>query len=38
MGKVDLEALIDRMVRLIIDPANPQTARNARKKSRNKRT
>ena len=32
-----LIALIDRMVRLIIDPANPQTARNTRKKKRNKR-
>jgi len=37
MGKVDPERLIDRMVRLIIDPTNPQTARNTHKKQRNKR-
>jgi hypothetical protein len=37
MGSFDREALIERMVRLIIDPANPQTARNTRKKQRNKR-
>ena len=37
MGSLDREALIDRMVRLIIDPANPQTARNTRNKQRNKR-
>ena len=38
MGKIDAETLIDRMVRLIIDPTNPQTARNTRKKLRNKRS
>ena len=37
MGSLDREALIERIVRLIIDPANPQTARNTRKKQRNKR-
>jgi hypothetical protein len=26
---MDREALIERMVRLIIDPADPQTAKNA---------
>jgi hypothetical protein len=36
MGSLDREALIDRMVRLIIDPAHPQTARNL-KKERNRR-
>jgi AcrR family transcriptional regulator len=29
VGNTDREALIERMVRLIIDPANPQTAKNA---------
>jgi len=37
MGSFDREALIDRMVRLIIDPANPQIARNTRKNRGNKR-
>jgi hypothetical protein len=37
MGSFDREALIDRMVRLIIDPANPQIARNIRTKQRSKR-
>jgi len=38
IGSTDRDVLIDRMVRLIIDPANPQTARNAPRARRNKRT
>jgi AcrR family transcriptional regulator len=37
MGNFDREALIDRMVRLVIDPTHPQTGRNNRKTQRNKR-
>jgi len=38
MGKLNREALIDRMVRLIIDPADPQTTRNKSKAPRKRRT
>ena len=37
LGDVDQDALIERMVRLIIDPANPQAARNTSKPRRRKR-
>lgn len=37
MGSLDRDALIDRMVRLVIDPVNPQTARNICQKQGNKR-
>ena len=37
MGSFDREKLIDRIVRLIIDPADPQTARNTRKTRRSQR-
>ena len=32
MGKIDRDALIERAVHLIIDPSDPQTTRNTRKK------
>jgi AcrR family transcriptional regulator len=37
VGNTDREALIERMVRLIIDPANPQTAKNTSGPRRRKR-
>jgi AcrR family transcriptional regulator len=37
LGNMDREALIERMVRLIIDPANPQTAKNTSAPRRRKR-
>jgi AcrR family transcriptional regulator len=37
LGDVDQDALIERMVRLIIDPANPQAARNTTKPRRRNR-
>jgi AcrR family transcriptional regulator len=37
VGHTDREALIERMVRLIIDPANPQTAKNTSGPRRRKR-
>jgi len=36
-GKIDRDALIDRVIHLIVDPAAPQTARNVRNKRRSKR-
>jgi len=34
LGRVDRKALIERTIRLLIDPTDPQTARNVRKKRR----
>jgi AcrR family transcriptional regulator len=36
MGKVDRDALIERTIRLIVDPSNPQTARSTPRKRRRK--